>query len=137
MNKRRCAAVVCALALVVLSGCRDRSTAQDKADRLCREVAEVDAIVTQLAALEPTAANAARVGELRSRLESEYADVERAARDTSGLSTAELTAAYNQVLAATSGVNSEASLAQARPAINVAAGEFSSARVDLHTTGRC
>jgi uncharacterized lipoprotein NlpE involved in copper resistance len=133
---RRFAALVC-IALFMLVGCRDRSTEQGSKDKVCEEVAELDASVAQLAALAPTAANVPRVRELRSRMEAQYEDVQEAGEDASDITLEPVTQAYNAVLRSIQGVNDEATLAQAESGIDDAAGQFSNARLELHTNARC
>ncbi len=136
MKTWRLATVACG-ALLVLTGCRDRSTAQSDQDKLCSEVAQLDGSVAQLAALEPSAASVARVKELRLQIEKQYKDVQDAAKDASGINIQPLTQAYNNVLRSINGVNDQDSLARAEPQIDQAAGEFSTARTDLHSAAHC
>jgi hypothetical protein len=130
-------AVLMSIAMLLLVGCRDRDTEQGQKDKVCEEVAELDASVAQLAALEPTAANVPRVRELRSLMESQYGDVQEAAEDASGITIEPVTQAYNTVLRSIQGVNDQATLAQAESGIDDAAGQFSNARLELHTNARC
>lgn len=125
------------VAVLMLVGCRDRSSVQDDQDKLCGEVAEVDGTVTQLAAVEPNAGGAARIRELRTQLEAQWQDVEEASRDVGSFRIDAVRQAYNNVLASINGVNDEATLRAAEPRIDAAAGEFSTSRVDLHTTAGC
>lgn len=136
MRTRRLAIVAC-VALLLLGGCRDRSTAQDKRDKLCEEVAELDGTVTRLAALEPSAATGAEVRELRARLEAQHRDVEEAAEDADDVRVEPVNQAYNNVVRSVSGVNDQATLIQAQSQIDQAAGDFSNARVELHSSARC
>jgi hypothetical protein len=130
-------AVLMSIAMLLLVGCRDRDTEQGQKDKVCEEVAELDASVAQLAALEPTAANVPRVRELLSLMESQYGDVQEAAEDASGITIEPVTQAYNTVLRSIQGVNDQATLAQAESGIDDAAGQFSNARLELHTNARC
>jgi hypothetical protein len=130
------ATLVC-VALLMLVGCRDRSTDQDHRDTLCAELGELDEAVARLAALEPTAASVPRVRELRSEMEEEYRDVQAAAGDATGVRLEPVTQAYNNVLRSINGVNDQATLAEAERRIDDAAGEFSTARLELHNSARC
>lgn len=130
-------AVMGCVALLALVGCRDRSTEQDKNDMLCTELSEVDGTVSRLAAAEPNAAGVAQVRLLRTQIEAQWRDVEEASRDAGGVNIQPVQQAYNNVLTSIRGVNDEASLREAEPRIDQAAGEFSTARLDLHTTARC
>ena len=133
---RRLAALVC-MALLLLVGCRDRTTEQGRRDKVCEELAELDGSAAQLAALEPTAANVPRVREFRSRMEAQYKDVQEAAEDASGITLETVSRVYNAVLRSIQGVNDQATLMQAESAIDEAAGQLSSARLELHTNARC
>ncbi|MDQ3979209.1 MAG: hypothetical protein M3314_06620 [Actinomycetota bacterium] len=130
-------AVLMSIAVLLLVGCGDGDTEQGQKDKVCEEVAELDASVAQLAALEPTAANVPRVRELRSLMESQYGDVQDAAEDASGITIEPVTQAYNTVLRSIQGVNDQATLAQAESGIDDAAGQLSNARLELHTNARC
>ena len=125
------------VAMLMLVGCRDRSTDQDHEDRLCFELAELDGTVTRLAALDPSTATVARVRELRAELETRYRELQEAARDAPTVRIDPVTQAYNNVLRSIGGVNDPATLAQAEPEIDRAAGEFSTARLELHTSAGC
>lgn len=136
MRTRRIAALAF-VAMFTLVGCRDRSTPQDKADELCREMAELDATVTQLAALEPGPNSGARVRELRTQMETRYREVQEASEEVQSLRIDTVTQAYMNVLRSVNGVNDQATHAQAEAQIDTTAGEFSTARLDFHTTARC
>ena len=137
MTTRRLATIFC-VALLALVGCRDRSTDQDKQDKLCAQLGELDGVVARLAAVDSGAPDAvAQLRSLRSQLEAEYRDVQEAARDADNTRMDAVTQAYNKVVRSVSGVNDQATLAQAEPAIDEAAGEFSTARLELHTQARC
>ncbi len=130
------AAIGC-VALLALVGCRDRSSVQDDQDKLCVEVAEVDRSVTELAAVEPNAGGAARIREIRTRLEAQWREVEEASKEVGSFRIDAVRQAYNNVLASINGVNDEGTLRQAEPRIDAAAGEFSTARLDMHNTAGC
>ncbi len=125
------------VAMLMLVGCRDRSTSQDDQDKLCVEVAEVDGTVTQLAAVEPNAGGVARIRDLRARMEAQWRDVEEASREVGSFRIDAVRQAYNNVLASVNGVNDEATLRDAEPRIDTAAGEFSTARTDMHAMAGC
>ncbi|MCA1691521.1 MAG: hypothetical protein ABR540_18285 [Acidimicrobiales bacterium] len=99
-------------------------------------MAELDASATKLAGLEPTAP-VAQVRQLRAEMEARYRDVQEAAEDADAVRIDTVTQAYNNVLRSTNGVNSQEALAQAEPEIDRTAGEFSDARVQLHTSSGC
>jgi hypothetical protein len=124
------------LALVVLAGCADRSTLQDKADNLCNKLAVMDGSVTQLAALTDQA-TVAQVKALKAKIDAEYKDVQAAAAKYAAYRIDLITKAYNDLSAAVAPVNNQAAVAAALPNIGNAAGEFSDARVDINTTARC
>ncbi len=136
MRTRRLAVLLC-IGVFMLVGCRDRSTDQGRKDKVCEELAELDGSVARLAALEPSAANVPRVRELRSQMEAQYKDVEEAADDAEDIRLEPVTQAYNAVLRSIQGVNDQGTFAQAEPTIDQAAGEFSTARLELHTSARC
>lgn len=123
--------------MLALVGCRDRSTEQDAQDDLCAELAELDGSVVQVAALEPTAANVARLRQLRTQMEAQFREVQESSEDVGALRVDAITQAYNNVLRTINGVNDEATFRQAEPQIDAAAGEFSTARLDLHTQAGC
>ncbi len=122
--------------MLALGACRDRSTPQDAQDKLCTRVAELDGLVSKLAALEPTTANLIQVRVLRIDIESKYKDVQEAAKDA-GVGYDALTRAYNDVLRSTNGVNDQTAFEQAAPQMDQAAGEFSEARLQLTMSAGC
>jgi hypothetical protein len=136
MRTRRVATMAC-IALLMMAGCRDRSTTQDKEDTLCVKLALLDASVTKLASLAASGGSAGQVPQIRAELESRYRDLQAAAKKASAVRLDPVTAAYNNVLKSISGVNSQPALAAAQPAIDKAASDFAAARLDLFTTAGC
>ncbi len=127
--------MVCA-GLLLLVGCRDRSTEQDHRDKLCAELGELDGAVAEAAALDASQASVVRLRELRSEMEAKNRDVQAAGREVDGINLGPINTAYNSVIRATN-VNDQAGLAAAEVQIDNAAGEFATARLELHTAARC
>jgi hypothetical protein len=123
--------------MFLLVGCRDRSTVQDAQDKLCSELGRVEGSVAQIAAVEPGPGAVARIRQLRTQMEAQYADAQEAASDVGAIRTDAVNGAYQKFLGSLNGVNDEATLVQAQAQIDQAAGEFSTARLDLHTTAAC
>lgn len=124
------------LALVVLVGCANRTTQQDKADTLCNSVAAMDGSVTKLAALTSTA-TVAQVKSLKTQLDSQYRAVQQSAKSVDGVKIDAVTKAYNEMVAAVAPINTQAALVAAMPNIGTAAGDFSAARLQVNTDGGC
>jgi hypothetical protein len=101
------------------------------------EVAQLDGQIAQAAGLEPSTASVARLKQLRVEMEKQYKDVQDAAKDASDVNIQPLSQAYNNVLRSINGVNDQDALARAESQIDQAAGEFSTARLDLHNTAGC
>lgn len=137
MRTTRLAMVLACGALLVLGGCRDRSTPQDKQDTLCVELAKLDASVTKLASVAASAGNPSQVQQLRAAMEAQYLKVKEAAKDVTAFRLDSIDTAYQNVLKSSNGVNSPASLAAAQPTIDAAASAFAAARLDLHSTAGC
>ena len=136
MGSKRLATVVC-LALLTLVGCRDRSTVQDKQDKLCSAVADLDGSATQIAAVQPDAGGVARIKVLRLDMQAQYKRLQDAAKDAQAIRIDPITQAYNKVLSSINGINDPTALAQAQPRINQAVGEFSDARTQLNQSAGC
>lgn len=124
------------VALVALVGCADRSTPQDKQDKLCSKLGVMDKTVTELAALTPTA-TVQQVKTLKGQLDAEYKDVQAAAKDVSAFTIAPVTDAYNQLAKTVNGITTQDALVAAIPQIDAEAGTFSDARLQVNTNGTC
>jgi outer membrane murein-binding lipoprotein Lpp len=135
--KTRRIVALAVVAPLLLVGCRNRLTSQDYQDRLCNAVASLDGSVAELASLQPTTANVARVKALRVKMEAQYKQVQASAKKAGGVGIDAVTRAYNDVLSSINGVNDESSFAQAEPRIDQVAGEFSDARLQLHDQAGC
>ena len=138
MTMRRFAAVVC-VGMFLLVGCRDRSTPQNKADKLCVEMGKLDGTVTQMTAatVNPTPASLASFKSLRDQLAGQYAGVEAAAKDVTAYHIDKFTTTYNNFVKTVNGVNDVAALSAKHAEIDAAAGELATARLDLYDTGKC
>ncbi len=139
MRTWRLTTLACVALMLLGVGCRDRSTAQDKEDKLCVELGELDQSITKLASLAASGGDPAMVATLRAEIEARYAEAQKAAEDTPALtsSMAKVNAAYDMVIQSISGVNSEATLREAQPRIDSAAGEYATARLELYDTAGC
>lgn len=135
--RRFFAAACVATVMLSFAACRDRSSVQDHQDKLCVELSKLDASVTKLAALTPSASSGAQVRQIRSDMASEYKNVQDAAKDVGSFKIDGVTKAYNDVLASFRSVNDQTTLAAAHDQIDKAAGEFSDARLQLNTTAGC
>ena len=132
---RRFSALAC-VALVMFAGCRDRSSVQDKQDKLCSQLGVMDKTVTELAGLPPTA-TVQQVKTLKAQLDAEYRQVQTAAKDVSAFTIAPITDAYNQLAKTVNGITTQDGVAAALPQINDEAGTFSDARLQVNTNGAC
>ena len=137
MRTRQWATLACVALLMLGVGCRDRSSVQDKEDKLCVEVGKLDATVTKLAGVAASAGNPNQLSQIRSDLQAGYNKVVAASKKVTAFKIDKLTAAYNVVLASFQGVNNPASLAAAQPKIDKAASDFAAVRLDLYDAAGC
>ena len=137
MRTRQWATLACVALLTLGVGCRDRSSVQDKEDKLCVEAAKLDASVTKLAGLAASNGDPAQIPKIRAEMEARHRDVLEAAKDVTALRIDKLNAAYDNVLKSINGVNSKESLAAAQPTIDHAASDFAAARLDMYDTAGC
>ncbi|MGH9224911.1 MAG: hypothetical protein ACRD2W_14310 [Acidimicrobiales bacterium] len=135
---RRLAALAC-IGMLLLVGCRDRSTPQNKSDKLCVEMGEIDGTITQMTAHAATGTPEAfaRFRALRDRLPGQWAEVEEASMDVTSYQIGDLRNSYNKFLQTVSGVNDAATMAAKYPEIDVASGEFATVRLEAYNNLGC
>ncbi len=137
MRTRQWATLACVALLMLGVGCRDRSSVQDKEDKLCVEMGKLDATVTKLAGLAASGGNPSQLTQIRADLDKGYKNVQEAAKKVSAFKIDRLTTAYNNVLKTIQGVNSKETLAANQPAIDHAASDFAAARLEIYDTAGC
>jgi len=135
---RRLAALAC-VGTFLLVGCADRSTPQNKQDKLCVEMGEIDGTITQMTALAAAGggANAAKFRDLREKLADQWADVEKASRDVTSFQITRVRETYNAFLQTVNGVNDAATMTARYVEIDRASGNFAVARLDAYDALGC
>ena len=133
---RRVAALAC-IGMFLLVGCRDRSTPQNKSDKLCVEMGEIDGSVTQMTAYAATGQNFDKFRALRDKLPAQWQDVEDASKDVTAYQINDVRTAYNKYLSTVNGVNDAATMSAKYVEIDAAAGEFATARLAAYQSLSC